>query len=684
MVKLEEKKTDDGKLGNDRKNGSVEQESNRSTPSKDIEQSKKIFRLFDYVQFHVDSIKTENNEVLQRNKKYSLPGEKFKMTFKLSKCDIKLVRTLMNCHGFTQCSTKRLDVNFIWTAGPYKLQCMRMLKPWQRLNQFPRSLELTRKDKMCDNIARMQRVFPKNYNFIPKFYVLPRDAEKFRLCTEEMQANGSGDAQAKLFIVKPCNSSRGQGIFFASQYSDVPPDSPLLVSRYLNRPYLIDGHKFDLRIYVAVTSFYPLVTYVFYDGLTRLASAKYDPSSSHRDEFVHLTNYSINKNNKQFIRNESMATEDLGHKWTLGAFLRYMEREGKDPKLLMLRIEDVIIKSLLSVQGKIASICRTALPYPGTNFELFGFDILVDENLKPWLLEVNLSSSMACDAPLDSLVKSQLMVDLLNLACIPLIDRKITEKIGVQTLPANVEDNVSDIERTPEREIEIPVDDGQTIKINRPIGVRRVVKGKRNGKIPIRNSALELKIEGVMRKVKFEKERKGNFIRIFPRPYSFDLYEKVMEGIDKHALDERLFLEEFGESKSPVEESLEDLAIKYHHAILHADQFPTFDSLPSSLRKIIDSWYAEAAHYVERITKEGEIYAAKLPIIRATARLRTRSCSDWYDLRRANILAKRNAKDAGGQDANKENSLPHAATADVPLHKIDSSASAQPAADSKI
>ena len=100
----------------------------------------------------------------------------------------------------------------------------------------------------------------------------------------------------------------------------MPSDSSLLVSRYLNHPYLIDGHKFDLRIYVAVTSFYPLVTYVFYDGLTRfeylindkkttlsnfrLASAKYDPSSSHRDEFVHLTNYSINKNNKQFIRLE--------------------------------------------------------------------------------------------------------------------------------------------------------------------------------------------------------------------------------------------------------------------------------------------------------------------------------------------------------------------------------------------
>lgn len=116
--------------------------------------------------------------------------------------------------------------------------------------------------------------------------------------------------------------------------ADIPAEGPLLVSRYLKDPYLVNNHKFDLRIYVAVTSFYPLVAYVYSEGLARLASRPYDTSASSADsnEYVHLTNYSINKNSTSFVRNESMSSEDLGHKWTLGALLRYVENEGKDAK----------------------------------------------------------------------------------------------------------------------------------------------------------------------------------------------------------------------------------------------------------------------------------------------------------------------------------------------------------------
>lgn len=45
--------------------------------------------------------------------------------------------------------------------------------------------------------------------------------------------------------------------------------------RYLHKPYLISGSKFDLRIYVYVTSYYPLRVYLFSDGLVRFASCKY-------------------------------------------------------------------------------------------------------------------------------------------------------------------------------------------------------------------------------------------------------------------------------------------------------------------------------------------------------------------------------------------------------------------------
>jgi tubulin polyglutamylase TTLL4 len=70
---------------------------------------------------------------------------------------------------------------------------------------------------------------------------------------------------------------------------------------------LLNGYKFDLRIYVTVTSISPLRIYIFEEGLARFATCKYDQSAatqggagSQKNKFMHLTNYSINKKNAVF------------------------------------------------------------------------------------------------------------------------------------------------------------------------------------------------------------------------------------------------------------------------------------------------------------------------------------------------------------------------------------------------
>ena len=57
-------------------------------------------------------------------------------------------------------------------------------------------------------------------------------------------------------------------------------------------------------------------------------------------------------------------------------------------------------------------------------FEILGFDILIDSDLKPWLLEVNLSPSLATDSPLDMSIKSTLLTDTFNLIGVKRFDRK--------------------------------------------------------------------------------------------------------------------------------------------------------------------------------------------------------------------------------------------------------------------
>lgn len=54
--------------------------------------------------------------------------------------------------------------------------------------------------------------------------------------------------------------------------------------------------------------------------------------------------------------------------------------------------------------------------------ELYGFDILLDETFKPWLLEINLSPSLGCDSALDARLKSSLLADTLTLVGIPAVD----------------------------------------------------------------------------------------------------------------------------------------------------------------------------------------------------------------------------------------------------------------------
>ena len=92
--------------------------------------------------------------------------------------------------------------------------------------------------------------------------------------------------------------------------------------------------------------------------------------------------------------------------------------------LLWSRIYDLIIKTLLCSENYIQANMKKNGCHRTNCYELFGFDVLIDSDLKPWLLEVNISPSMATDAPLDLMIKSTLCVDTFNLVGIKRFDRK--------------------------------------------------------------------------------------------------------------------------------------------------------------------------------------------------------------------------------------------------------------------
>jgi tubulin polyglutamylase TTLL5 len=107
---------------------------------------------------------------------------------------------------------------------------------------------------------------------------------------------------SQYYIFKPCNSSQGKGIFVTNSLDQVPAKQNFVCSEYISNPLLINGLKFDLRIYVSVTSVNPLRIYIYEEGLARFATEKYEENLDHKNVYAHLTNYSINKfNTDKFI-----------------------------------------------------------------------------------------------------------------------------------------------------------------------------------------------------------------------------------------------------------------------------------------------------------------------------------------------------------------------------------------------
>jgi len=284
----------------------------------------------------------------------------------------------------------------------------------QKVNHFPGSFRIGRKDSLWKAICQMQSKHSKvEFDFLAECFLLTRDRARLKRAWEK----GFGGAGKQKWIIKPNASARGIGIRVVTDFAQVPKKKSVLVQRYLSHPYLINQTKFDLRIYVYVTSYDPLRVYVCTDGLVRFATQKYsNKKGSAGNRFMHLTNYSINKKSDDFVANDD-ANSTSGHKWGMTALWKYMREErGVDTAKVWSDMCGVILKTLMAADGPINSQTKSNTRQRSCVHELFGFDIFLDNKLKPWVIEVNISPSLHSQSKLDKDIKGRCLRDLFNLS----------------------------------------------------------------------------------------------------------------------------------------------------------------------------------------------------------------------------------------------------------------------------
>lgn len=110
----------------------------------------------------------------------------------------------------------------------------------------------------------------------------------------------------------------------------------MIVQKYLKNPLLIRGHKFDMRIYVLVTSFKPLEAFIYKEGFARLSTEPYslDPGDF-KNNFIHLTNYAIQKNNIDTKNNDNFIG---GSKITLKMLRAKLEEKFIDWRSIWIQV----------------------------------------------------------------------------------------------------------------------------------------------------------------------------------------------------------------------------------------------------------------------------------------------------------------------------------------------------------
>ncbi len=332
----------------------------------------------------------------------------------MRKTNVTLVRSTLEHNGFRD--TPSTDWTICWSGQHVRPSVLQRMKPHQWINHWPRSYEASRKDRLCHNVSRMASIKGKHhFGFLPETFILP---DEYQTVCETLEAQfGYLDPHTDvgLFIIKPQASSRGRGIEVVRKFGQIPTSGKNVLSRYIPNPLLIDGLKFDLRIFVTVLSFDPLRIYLHEQGLARFATEKFrDNVKGAAAKYMHLTNYSINKHNPRFKANKDAEDDGAGSKWSLPALYARLASMGVDTARVQAEIEDIVIKTFIAIEPAVSSACH-CLGTRARCFELYGFDILLDAALKPWLLEVNFSPSLGCDTPLDLKIKSTVLADLFSL-----------------------------------------------------------------------------------------------------------------------------------------------------------------------------------------------------------------------------------------------------------------------------
>ena len=179
----------------------------------------------------------------------------------------------------------------------------------------------------------------------------------------------------------------------------------IMIQKYLEKPLLYQGRKFDIRIWVMFITNRENDVYIFKEGHLKATSLKYNPDSN--DIYVHLTNYSVQKHNINFSKIE------IGNEIPFYEFQKELDLK-KSGKNFVKDIYPKIVR-IIRLTGGAAAKGKMNFMNIKNCFEIFGYDFILDENYRPFLLEINTNPGLEISSPLINQLLPRMIDDAFKL-----------------------------------------------------------------------------------------------------------------------------------------------------------------------------------------------------------------------------------------------------------------------------
>ncbi len=307
------------------------------------------------------------------------------------------------------------DANFYWmVTNMYKYRhigkhyaCLT-----QESNQVPGSEIMSRKDTIAEAATRFGNKFahkPHCFNhdkFFPKTWLL---ADK-KDCKEFFKIFSSEEyerlkAERKIVYIRKigAGSHRGEGVqpvtdeeeaelrrVYANGIKCGEITKNYIIQHYVHNPLLLEGHKFDFRMYMLIASTNPVMAY-YHDGFLRVTLADYDANSV--DKKVLLTNLALNKQIYDDVKGghlyEGMDEEELkiAQQWSMERLQDYLLKIGKINSTTWL--DDYLRPEFKKAMIHLVRMSAHTFWENSALYELYGVDFMLDDDLNLWFIELN-------------------------------------------------------------------------------------------------------------------------------------------------------------------------------------------------------------------------------------------------------------------------------------------------------